>query len=137
MPEFGVILYKVMIDKGIRPVQLARGVGVDLSQISRWYSGKTKPSGENMLKIARFLNIPVETLTGEDDPFGDGKYRITTEEQRLVECIYVVYAPNPDAAKAKVIAGGMSPTYQEEWVRDGDRKIINVENITEDKDELR
>lgn len=42
--------------------ELAQGIGVAQGAVSRWETGKAKPSLENMIAIARYFNCKVDDL---------------------------------------------------------------------------
>ena len=46
--------------------ELAEKVDVSLQAMQRYENGKANPSIENLIKIAKFLNVSVDTLIGND-----------------------------------------------------------------------
>ena len=55
-------LEKILKDKGIKQVWLAREIRKSPAELNRWLKGKRRPSYENMIKIAKALNISVEEI---------------------------------------------------------------------------
>lgn len=55
-------LEKLMKRKGRLPSQLAADLGVSHTSVSRWLSGKDKPSFESCLKLAGYAVVPLERI---------------------------------------------------------------------------
>lgn len=55
-------LEKILKDKGIKQVWLAREIRKSPAELNRWLKGKRIPTYENMCKIAKALNISVEGI---------------------------------------------------------------------------
>lgn len=60
--EFGLKLSHIMYRKGIMQSDLARTLGVDQSMVSRYLSGKTILNLCQIRRIAKALDMPVESL---------------------------------------------------------------------------
>ena len=56
-------LCRIMDEKGLRPVDLARGAEVDQTQVSLWRKAANIPVLYNLIKIARYLDVTLEELT--------------------------------------------------------------------------
>jgi transcriptional regulator with XRE-family HTH domain len=52
----------VMEKKGIRSIDLARGVGVTIVSVSRWRANVRQPEIPMLFKIAEFLKVSPGTL---------------------------------------------------------------------------
>ena len=67
--------YDLCIQKGIKPNPLAQKLGISSGVISKWKNENTLPNGENLVKIADYLDVSVDYLLGRtDDPhFGQQK----------------------------------------------------------------
>lgn len=67
--------YDLCIQKGIKPNPLAQKIGISSGVISKWKNENTLPNGENLVKIADYLDVSVDYLLGRtDDPhFGQQK----------------------------------------------------------------
>ena len=59
-------------------MELAAFVGVSPQAVSQWISGKTKPKGRYLQKIAEFLNVTVDYLLTEDKELKQNQLTITT-----------------------------------------------------------
>lgn len=59
-------LRKAMEVAGMRGKDLARSLGVHYVTVSRWLHGATEPCIEELVAIARTLNVSVDYLVGMD-----------------------------------------------------------------------
>lgn len=60
-------LKRAMFLKGIRKTDLAERVGIDRGKVSAYVSGRYKPNGETLTKIASALGVTADWLLGRDD----------------------------------------------------------------------
>jgi putative transcriptional regulator len=67
-------LEKILKDKGIKQVWLAREIRKSPAELNRWLKGKRTPSYENMRKIAKVLRVSVEEI------FFDEKVLVSANE---------------------------------------------------------
>ena len=56
------VLKELTRRRGLTPSQLAADMGVSPASVSRWLSGKQKPSFESCLKLAAYTDIPLERI---------------------------------------------------------------------------
>lgn len=64
--HLGKILKKLLFDKGMKPIDLAREVNIPASTIHRLITGKsTRPYKSSLKPIADFFSVSVEQLTDE------------------------------------------------------------------------
>ena len=56
------IINALMKEKGISAYRLAKDTGITPAAVSRWKYGAT-PSVENLTKISRYFNVPLEYFT--------------------------------------------------------------------------
>ena len=56
--------YDLCIQKGIKPNPLAQKLGISSGVISKWKNENTLPNGENLVKIADYLDVSVDYLLG-------------------------------------------------------------------------
>lgn len=61
------IYQRLLDEKGLKNADISRGTGVSNMTLSDWKHGKSTPKYENMKKIAKFLDVTVEYLTGEEN----------------------------------------------------------------------
>ena len=59
-------LEKILKEKGIKQVWLAKKINKSPAELNRWLKGKIIPSYENMCKISKTINIPVEEIFFND-----------------------------------------------------------------------
>ena len=59
-------LKRAMFLKGVRKTDLAASVGIDRSKISSYISGRYKPNGETLSKIAAALGVTPAWLLGQE-----------------------------------------------------------------------
>ena len=57
-------IFEIMEKRNISNKQLADAIGVSPGNVSDWKSGRSKPSAEVLVKIAKFLNVSVDYLLG-------------------------------------------------------------------------
>lgn len=64
---FKDILYNILLEKGISQLELSNGTNITTATISRYISGKRKPSAENVKIIADFLGVSIDYLLGNEN----------------------------------------------------------------------
>lgn len=65
--KFGERLSLVLKERKITQRQLAEKINTTETALSRYVNGSRKPRMDNLLKIARALNVSVEYLTGKEE----------------------------------------------------------------------
>lgn len=55
-------LYKLRTDKGITQAKLADHLNVTRQTVSKWETGETIPSTDNLKRLSTFYNVPLEYL---------------------------------------------------------------------------
>lgn len=65
--------------KGLSQKQVALEVGVKSPSVSNWESGKTTPTPENYIAMARLFNVSVDYLMGLD-ALGEGSKALNAEQ---------------------------------------------------------
>ena len=77
MTNFPEKLRQAMHDKGCKSADVAKGTGISPSVISRYLSGRNKPSSDNILTISQYLNVTPEwLLSSSDAPESTKKSRV-------------------------------------------------------------
>ncbi len=69
-------LQELMRRRGQLPSQLAAHLGVSHTSVSRWLSGKDRPSFASCVKLATYAGVPLERISyliGHMIPVGDNK----------------------------------------------------------------
>ena len=59
-------LEKILIEKGVKKVWLAKKINKNLYELSNWLKGKRIPSYETMFKLSKALNIPVDEIFDDE-----------------------------------------------------------------------
>ena len=52
--------HRIML--GLNQQDAADAIGVSRVMLNRWEAGKAKPSADNLVKLAKFYNCPIEDL---------------------------------------------------------------------------
>jgi transcriptional regulator with XRE-family HTH domain len=77
------IYCKLKQEKGCKDADVVRATGITKSTFSDWKSGRSKPKGDKLIKIADFFGVSVEYLTtGKDNLRNDSTQdRIITKSE--------------------------------------------------------
>ena len=65
MISLGRNIKKHMVDQKVTGRELARYIGVQENQVSRWLNDKNVPSADALYEVARYLGVTVEQLFTE------------------------------------------------------------------------
>ena len=89
MSDFPENLRQAMHDKRCKSADVAKGTGISPSVLSRYLSGRNKPSSNNILTISQYLNVTPEwLLSSSDAPESTKKSRvISSATEPLLEQI--------------------------------------------------
>jgi len=60
--DFVTFLQEIMRRRGRLPSQLAADLGVSHTSVSRWLSGKDKPSLISCVRLAKYAEVPLERI---------------------------------------------------------------------------
>jgi len=62
-------IFKLIEEKGITPYRLAKDIGVSMGHIGDWKSGRSSPTSERVVKLAKYFEVSADYLLGlTDDP---------------------------------------------------------------------
>ena len=67
MSDFPEKLRQVMHEKRCKPADIAKGTGISPSVLSRYLSGRNKPSSDNIIAISHYLNVSPEWLLSSSE----------------------------------------------------------------------
>ena len=67
MPKFAEILRKIMFEKRLKAVDLAKGTNIAPSVISRYLSGQNQPSADNLIAIGNYFDAHPQSLLSPSD----------------------------------------------------------------------
>jgi transcriptional regulator with XRE-family HTH domain len=65
--KFPEKLRQTIHEKGCKSADVAKGTGISPSVLSRYLSGRNKPSSDNILAISHYLNVSPEWLLSSSD----------------------------------------------------------------------
>ena len=68
------IFARLLAERGLKPADITRETGINSTVFSEWKKGKSKPNTEKLIKIAKFLNVSVEYLSGNSKIIRCPKY---------------------------------------------------------------
>ena len=89
--NLGKKLKKLLFDRGMKPVDLARGVNMPPPTIHRLVTGKsTRPYESSLKPIADFFSISVDELTGEASPLDDSNEKITNNSLKTIHYLPII-----------------------------------------------
>lgn len=84
--------YDLCVKRGTKPNPVAKAVNISSGLISKWKSTSTLPSGENLTKIANYLDCSVDYLLGRTD-----EIKITAEpDEKAQQLLNAFYELNQD-----------------------------------------
>ena len=91
MSSFAEILRKIMFEKRLKAVDLAKGTNIAPSVISRYLSGQNQPSRDNIITIGNYLGAhPQSLLSSSDAPESSESSRhISSVTEPLLKTIEV------------------------------------------------
>lgn len=59
--------YNMCTARGTKPNPVAKEIGISSGIITKWKTDGTLPSGENLIKIANYLDCSIDYLLGRTD----------------------------------------------------------------------
>lgn len=106
--------------------QLGDLLGISDRAVSKWESGLSKPSGENLISLAKIFNIQVENFFGDSDNIKTKKEEVISGMESLRELYKIGRGPSsshtigPERAKVFSIGGG-SIAFENDALKNPDR----------------
>lgn len=104
--------------KGLSQKQVALEVGVKSPSVSNWESGKTTPTPENYIAMARLFDVSVDYLLGRDDapkppapPIDPHTYyaqKFGPETQRIVDDLMARLQAMPEDRREDAARGALT-----------------------------
>ena len=104
--------------KGLSQKQVALEVGVKSPSVSNWESGKTTPTPENYIAMARLFDVSVDYLLGREDapkppapPIDPHTYyaeRFGPETQRIVDDLLARLQAMPEGRREDAARGALT-----------------------------
>jgi transcriptional regulator with XRE-family HTH domain len=69
---FSLRLFQLRVSKEMSQADVARGSGISRDMISKYEAGVTNPGPVNVMKLAKFFNVPTtELMPGKEEPAAD------------------------------------------------------------------
>ena len=85
MSSFAEILRKIMFEKRLKAVDLAKGTNITPSVISRYLSGQNQPSRDNIITIGNYLDAhPQSLLSSSDAPESSESSKHTSDKDKII-----------------------------------------------------
>lgn len=69
---------RLMEFNDVNNITLAKGLGVNKSTVTKWFTSDSTPRGETVQKIASYFNVPIEILYEKDPPLDEYRRRIAS-----------------------------------------------------------
>ena len=116
------VLDQIMRERDISQTVIARALAVSPQSVQQWCSGKTRPKGQNLEALARYLNLPPAILQFGPQAGREAKTTIHTEDGFVVIPRFSVRGAcnpsgfvNPQDGAGRSIIDLVRTTY--EWLR--------------------
>ena len=89
MSSFPEKLRQAMHEKRCKSADVAKDTGISPSVLSRYLSGRNKPSSDNILTISQYLNVSPEWLLSSSDAPESKKpaHNISTHKDKIIELL--------------------------------------------------
>ena len=89
MSDFPENLRQAMHDKRCKSADVAKATSINPSVLSRYLSGRNKPSSDNILAISQYLNVSPEWLLSSSDAPESTKpaHNISTHKDKIIELL--------------------------------------------------
>ncbi len=64
-------LFELMQERNIKAKDITEATGISAGSLTDWKSGRSMPTGNRLLAIAKFLNVSAEYLVGSEQTDSD------------------------------------------------------------------
>ncbi len=115
--------------KGLSQIAAAKALNVSRQAISRWETGASAPSTENLIELSRLYGVSVDELVngGESGRAeNEAESAASAPPRRISRRLWLAVIALALAALAAIIGAYLS------WRGESDDKVIKVENMQED-----
>lgn len=85
MRQFAKGVRAVLDRKGLKQVDLARGIVEEPGNVSNWLTGRATIDAVAIVKIADFLHVPIDELFGRSSPYADVIAQVRRQARRVLE----------------------------------------------------
>ena len=85
MPSFAENLRRVIFEKRLKAVDVARATKITPPTISRYLSGTHQPTTQNLIAISKYLEVsPESLLSSSDTPETSGSSKSTSDKDKVI-----------------------------------------------------
>ena len=115
--------------KGLSQIAAAEALNVSRQAISRWETGASAPSTENLIELSRLYGVSMDELVngGESGRAeNEAESAASAPPRRISRRLWLAVIALALAALAAIIGAYLS------WRGESDDKVIKVENMQED-----
>jgi transcriptional regulator with XRE-family HTH domain len=85
MRHFAAGVRAILDRKGLKQIDLARGIGEEPGNLSNWLTGRALADAVAIVKIADFLQVPIDELFGRPSPYADVIAQVRKQARRVLE----------------------------------------------------
>lgn len=115
--------------KGLSQIAAAEALNVSRQAISRWETGASAPSTENLIELSRLYGVSMDELVNGGEPGckeNEAESAAAAPPRRTSRRLRLAVIALALAALAAIIGAYLS------WRGESDDKVIKVENMQED-----
>ena len=115
--------------KGLSQIAAAEALNVSRQAISRWETGASAPSTENLIELSRLYGVSMDELVNGGEPGraeNEAEPSAAASPRRISRRLWLAVIALALAALAAIIGAYLS------WRGESDDKVIKVENLQED-----
>ncbi|MCG8406093.1 MAG: helix-turn-helix transcriptional regulator [Phycisphaerales bacterium] len=80
---FSKSVESILESRGLKQIDLAKGIGTDARNVSNWLNLKAIPNAIWVVKMADYLGISLDELFGRKPPGGDRMPQIRTHAEKI------------------------------------------------------
>ena len=80
--------YELCCSKDTRPNPVGKELGISSGLITKWKNGLSYPTGDNLIKIAKYFDCSIDYLVGLSDLPKSYECEISSTDMRLLEKLH-------------------------------------------------
>ena len=85
------VLFELMEERNVKASDITRETGIQAGSISDWKSGRSVPTGDRLLALAKFFRVSTSYLLfGEEEPNSDEEEMVEEPEEEEAEKIEII-----------------------------------------------
>jgi transcriptional regulator with XRE-family HTH domain len=119
-------IHRALVEKDWTPAELARRSGLSREDVSSYLRGASLPNEENLLKLAKALDVEPGELMGRDGP-----KPATTTARAIRKVIAAICAIDDDAMKFETRDGDAGGVHIQLTMANGDEIEIDVRGLND------